>query len=238
MKVSRNIAITLVCIILGIMISWQYKSVNYNQNVSSVQNKRLEELKTELIALQKTNNELRARLQELQEENKAYENSRIGDNTLAENMKKQLETARIFAGLVDVKGKGVIVTLDNNGFASVADSDILEVVNELRAAGAQAISVNEERIVATTEIRQVGNFGDDSSYITINGVKQKAPFVIKAISDPNDLDRALTMTGGVIEKLRDTYQIKVSIKKSDEIIIPKVRDDGSVLKYNLLTPVN
>jgi len=238
MKVTRNIALTLVCIILGIMISWQYKSINYNQNVSSVQNKRLEELKTELIALQKTNNELRARLQELQEENKAYENSRIGDNTLAENMKKQLETARIFAGLVDVKGKGVIVTLDNNGFASVADSDILEVVNELRAAGAQAISVNEERIVATSEIRQVGNYGDDSSYITINGVKHKAPFVIKAISDPNDLDRALTMTGGVIDKLRDTYQIKVSIKKSDEIIIPKVRDDGSVLKHNLLTPVN
>lgn len=238
MKLSKTFSITLVCIILGIMVSWQYKSINYNQNASSIQATRIEDLKDNLIQLQKTNNELRNRLQELQEENKAYENSRIGDNSIAENMRKQLEAARIFAGLVDVKGKGIIITLDNNGFATVVDSDILDVVNELRAAGAQAISVNEERIVATSEIRQAGNLADDNSYIMINGVRQKAPFVIKAISDPDDLERSLTMIEGVVDKLQDTYQIKVSIKKSEEIIIPKVRDDGSVIRYDLLTPVN
>jgi len=230
MKISRNIAITLVCVILGIMISWQYKSMNYNQSVLSFQSKRTEELKDELIKLQNSNNELRARLQELIKENEAYENARAGDDKVTNNLKKQLEEARIFAGLTDVKGRGVIVTLDKNEFISVEDVDILNVVNELRAAGAQAISINEERVVSLTEVRQVGR------YIVVNGVKLEAPFVIKAISDPDKLERALTMIGGVIETL-ENYQLKVSIKKSDDIFIPKVRDDGTVIKTDLLTPV-
>jgi uncharacterized protein YlxW (UPF0749 family) len=230
MKTSRNIAITLVCIILGIMIAWQYKSINYNQSVLSFQSKRTEELKDELIKLQNSNSELRTRLQELIKENEAYENARAGDDKVTNNLKKQLEEARIFAGLTDVKGRGVIVTLDKNEFISVEDIDILNVVNELRAAGAQAISINEERVVSLTEVRQVGR------YVVVNGVKLEAPFIIKAISDPDKLERALTMIGGVIETL-ENYQLKVSIKKSDNILIPKVRDDGTVIKTDLLTPV-
>ena len=235
MKISRNIALTLVCIILGIMIAWQYKSVNYNQNIASFQSKRTEELMEQLIELQNTNLDMRARLQELQEENRKYESVRAGDTEAVENLKKQLEVARIFAGLVDVKGKGVIITLDNGELTDVEEGDILDIINELRAIGAQAISVNEERVVATTEVRQVGNY-EDGTYIVINGVRMKPPFVIKAISDPEKLERSLTMIGGVIEKL-EKFGLKISIKKQDNIIIPKVRDDGSVLKYDMLTPV-
>ncbi len=127
-------------------------------------------------------------------------------------------------------GKGVIVTIDNNEFAKVTESDIFDVVNELRAAGAQAISVNEERIVAMSEIRETGR------YILINGVQMEAPFVIKAISDPGNLERSLNMIDGVVDRLKE-WQLKVTVKKMDEIIIPKVRDDGSVIKIDMLTPV-
>lgn len=235
MKISRNIALTLVCIILGIMIAWQYKSVNYNENIASFQSKRTEELMEQLIELQNTNLVMRARLQELQEENRKYESAIVGDTEAVENLKKQLEIARIFAGLVDVKGKGVIITLDNGELTDVEESDILDIINELRAIGAQAISINEERVVATTEVRQAGNY-QDGTYILINGVRMKAPFVIKAISDPEKLERSLTMIGGVVEKL-EKFGLKISIKQQDNIIIPKVRDDGSVLKYDMLTPV-
>lgn len=230
MKIGRNLAITLICIILGIMISWQYRSINYNQNIATFQNKRLEELQDELIKLQKSNNELRTRLQELKDENLAYERNRVGNDEAEKIMQKKLEEARIFGGLVPVKGKGVIITLDNNGYATVTEGDIFDVVNELRAAGAQAISVNDERIVAMSEIRETGK------YILINGVKMEAPFVIKAISDPDKLERSLMIIDGVIDRLKD-YQLNVSLKKSDEVIIPAVRDDGSIIKTDLLTPV-
>ena len=117
----------------------------------------------------------------------------------------------------------------------VEEGDILDIINELRAIGAQEISVNEERVVATTEVRQVGNY-EDGTYIVINGVRMKPPFVIKAISDPEKIERSLTMIGGVVEKL-EKFGLKISIKQHDNIIIPKVRDDGSVLKYDMLTPV-
>jgi uncharacterized protein YlxW (UPF0749 family) len=229
-KIGRNLAITLICIILGIMISWQYRSINYNQNIATFQNKRLEELQDELIKLQKSNNELRTRLQELKDENLTYERNRVGNDEAEKIMQKKLEEARIFGGLVPVKGKGVIITLDNNGYATVTEGDVFDVVNELRAAGAQAISVNDERIVAMSEIRETGK------YILINGVQMEAPFVIKAISDPDKLERSLMIIDGVIDRLKD-YQLNVSLKKSDEVIIPAVRDDGSIIKTDLLTPV-
>jgi len=91
--------------------------------------------------------------------------------------------------------------------------------------------VNEERIVAMTEIRNAGQ------YVIINGKQFKAPFVIKAIADPDDLERSLTLMGGVIESLEENLGLKVSIKKSEEIIIGKFIDDGTSIKTDLLTTV-
>jgi uncharacterized protein YlxW (UPF0749 family) len=213
-KIGRNIAITFVCIILGIMVAWQYKSINYNQTMAITQNRRVEELKDDIIRLQNTNSELRTRLEELKKENLAFEKGRIDSNETTIWLQEELKRARIFGGFLDVMGKGVIVTIDNNEFAKVSESDIFDVINELRAAGAQAISVNEERIVAMSEIRETGR------YILINGVQMEAPFVIKAISDPGNLERSLNMIDGVIDRLKE-WQLKATVKKMDEIIIPK-----------------
>lgn len=229
MKIARNIAMTVVCILLGIMLALQYKSINYNQSLATYENKRMNELKDDLIKLQEQKNSLQERLKELEKDNQTYANAKAGDSAAAQQLKDDLNKARIFAGLVDVKGKGIVVTLDNNAFIHVEDYDILNVVNELRAAGAQAISVNDERIVAMTEIREAGQ------YIMINGKQFEAPFVIKAISDPDDLERSLTLIGGVVEGLEEA-QLNVSIKKANEVVIKRFVNDGTSIKTNLLQP--
>ncbi|HHV97774.1 MAG TPA: DUF881 domain-containing protein [Clostridiaceae bacterium] len=231
MKSGRTVAITIVCLILGIMVAWQYKSVNYNQNVMSYENKRAEELMEELIRLQKSNADLRAQLTKLQEDVRLYESAKAGSDETYRNLLNELAEARTFAGLTDVKGKGVIITLKGEGLSTVYDEDILDVINELRAAGAQAISVNDERVVATTEVRKA------DPYIMVNKIPMTEPFVIKAIGDPDQLYNSLHMIRGVVEKLQG-YSIDVKVEKSDEIFIPKVRDDGSVIKIDLLEPVN
>lgn len=231
MKIARNIAMTIVCILLGIMLALQYKSINANQSLASFENKRMDELKTELIKLQDQKNSLQERLEELEKENQTYAKVKAGDSDAAKQIQDDLKKARIFAGLENVKGKGIIVTLDNNVFIHVEDYDILNVVNELRATGAQAISVNDERIVAMTEIREAGQ------YIMVNGRQFNAPFIIKAIADPDNLERSLTLIGGVVEGLEDA-QLNVNIKKSDDITINKFVDDGTTIKTNLLTPVD
>jgi len=231
MKLTRNIALMMVCILLGIMLAWQYKSINYNQSMALFQNKRLDELKDDLIKMQNQKNDLQDRLKQAEQENQTYEKVKAGDSEAAKQIQNDMQKARIFAGLVDVKGKGLIVTLDNNAYLYVEDTDILNVVNEMRAAGAQAISVNDERIVAMTEIRAAGE------YVMINGKQMVAPYVIKAISDPENLERSLRLIGGVLEPIQNA-QLKVSIKQSDNIEILKFVNDGTSIKTNLLAPVN
>jgi len=230
MKIARNLAMMLVCMLLGIMLALQYRSVNYNQSIASLENKRLEELKEEVIRLQNQKNELQERYQKLEEENQTFARVKAGDSEAVQQLKNNLLKARIFAGLETVRGAGIIITLDDDYPWAVMDTHILDVVNELRASGAQAISVNDERVVAMTEIRSAGD------YIMINGKQHKAPFTIKAIANPNYLERALMMIGGVVENLEGDG-LKVSIKKSDEIIINKFVDDGTSIRTDLLTPV-
>ncbi|MCR4435588.1 MAG: DUF881 domain-containing protein [Clostridiales bacterium] len=225
---NRNIAITLACIILGLMLAWQFKSITYNSKMASLENKREDELKDLLIAEKKKTEELSKRNAELEKENRDYENARGDDTKTVENLKKELERARIIAGLVDVKGKGLTITIDNSDTVNVDDTDILSVLNELRASDAQAISVNDERIVATSEVRVAGR------YIMVNNKQMLAPFVIKAIAEPDKVERALKMVGGVLERL-EAYQLKVNIKQEESILIPRL--DSSVIKTNLLTPV-
>ena len=131
----------------------------------------------------------------------------------------------ILIGLTDVTGEGVIVTLKDNNTVT-ADSnildpsmvivhmpDILGVINELKNAGAEAISINDQRVVSTTSLTCEGNI------ININGEKISSPFVIKAIGSSIYMNSALTRAGGTIEYLN--RYIQVSVKTSNNITIGK-----------------
>jgi len=230
MKSYRNLALTVVCIILGLILSWQFRSINDNKKMSSLENKRVEELKTELLQEKKAREDLEKRNRELLDTNSKFEDAKYDEDQYTATLKDQLKNAKILAGLVDVKGKGVVVTLNNKGFVYVDDTNVLDVINELRASDARAISVNDERIVAMSEVREAGK------YIMVNSKRLSAPYVIKAIGDQDKMISSLKMTGGMYESLQDV--ISISIEKVDNITIPKVRDDGSVLKTDMMSPVN
>ncbi|MCX7710295.1 MAG: DUF881 domain-containing protein [Clostridia bacterium] len=230
MKIHTNIAIMIVCIVLGVILAWQYKSIDYNVKAASLQNKRVDELKDELIREKKNNEDLAKRNADIEKRNREFEDARGKISETTKLLNEELGRARTIAGMTDVKGKGVIINLNHSDLTYIEDINILELINELRASDAQAISVNNERIVATSEVRTAGRF------IMINGKQLLPPFEIKAIADPEKVEHTLKMIGGIIEKL-EAYQLQVEVKASDNIVIPKVRDDGTVLKTDLLTPV-
>jgi len=95
-----------------------------------------------------------------------------------------------------------------------SNEDILKVVNELRSAGAEAISVNEQRVISTSEIRCAG------TTIFINGERVGAPFVIKAIGDPALLESAMLMRGGYVDGLKE-WGIGITITRETDVVIPK-----------------
>ena len=120
-------------------------------------------------------------------------------------------------------GEGVIIKMEdstrdakageNPNLYVIHDDDILRVINELRAAGAEAISINEQRLTATSEIRCAG------ATLSVNNVRSAAPFVIKAIGDKNSLSNAITMRGGVNDTLK-VWGIQLEISTADNVYIP------------------
>lgn len=228
MKFTKSLSLTIICIILGVMIALQYRSVNFNQNAMSLQSQRAEDLMQELIRVQAGNAELRNQLQKLQDEVRLYQSAKSGSDDAFNELVKQLETGKMFAGFTDVTGDGIIINVES-GLYSILDTDLLALINELRAAGAQAISINNERVTALTEIR------DAPPYTMINKVPMNEPFIIKAIGNPQQLENSLTLINGVVESLQDFLDI--SVEKAEDIVIPKVRDDDTVIKTDLLNPV-
>ncbi|WP_010244031.1 DUF881 domain-containing protein [Acetivibrio cellulolyticus] len=228
MKLARNLSITLICIILGVMLAWQYRSILHNSKKQNLPNVRVETLRDELIVQKENNEDLMKRNDELQKQISKYENSQGNLNQVEKNLESELGRVRLLAGLSEIEGAGVIINLEYVGENSISETAVLSLINELKASEAQAISIEGERIVAMSEIKKAGD------YIVVNGKQMLAPFTIKAIADPEKLENSLTMLGGMVENLEYLYSVKVTIEKKDSITIPKVRDDGSVLKYDLL----
>lgn len=234
MKKSVYISIALVSIVLGIMLSTQFKTVK-KSNVVTVQ--RAEELAAQLKQLQSEKDVLIKQINDLETKINAYEDSASKNSVITQTLKNDVEKYKELAGLTDLQGPGVIVTINDSKQAVppgqdpnlflVHDEDLLRVVNELRAAGAEAISLNDQRLIAISEIRCVG------PTVNVNSVRFSAPYVIKAIGDPDTLEAALKLKGGVVDALA-TWGIEVNIKKTDKVLIRKY--DG-VIKFRYAKPL-
>jgi len=206
----------LVCALLGFAVSVQLKSVQLNNTSPSA---RYEELQQMYMSEQKKNASLQDQINQMQSTITNYRESIEQTGTTYIGMEQDLLRAENLAGLTDVYGPGVIVTLSDAKNADpnmpaeyfiIHDSDMRSLVNELLAAGAEAISINGERVVSTTAIRCVG------PVVIVNNTRSGAPFVIKAIGDSAALENALTMPGGIVSELRN-WNIGVTIQKSDRI---------------------
>ncbi len=140
---------------------------------------------------------------------------------------QQLNQAQFLAGMTSVQGPGVIVTLtdSNKPFPGglpallmppniIHDGDINLVVNELKAAGAEAVAVNDQRLVATSSIRCVG------PVVNVNNVSQAPPFVIKAIGDPKTLVAAMTLPGGVGTQLKAFDPAMFTVQQAATLTLP------------------
>jgi len=215
------ITITVVCFMLGLMLTMQLKTVKVNSDDANT--KRVSEVQAQYAELKKNYD---AKVAELEEKDKVleeYRNVETEEETV-ELLKKELTKAMQDAGLTNVRGAGLTVVLedskadfgagiDPNNYL-VHDEDILKVVNELKSAGAEAISVNDQRIISTSEIRCAG------TTIFINGERVGAPFTIKAIGDPALLESAMTMRGGHVDIIKE-WGLGITIIKETDVFVPK-----------------
>lgn len=225
MQKKGQLSLASVCLILGIMLAVQFRTTEDIR--SSVHFQRAEDLTQRLMKVEKERDDLQNQILELRQA--------ANDHSAAA---RQLETVKLEAGLVPLQGKGVVVTVDDTKPAApssskkpniylIKDEDLLKILNELRAAGAEAISINNQRLIASSEIRTAGD------HISVNNMSMAAPFEIKAIGDPATLENALKMRGGIVETMQ-FWSIQISVKQQEEVQIPAFK--GS-FRFNHAQPV-
>lgn len=202
-------AIALVCIVLGFMLAVQFRTT---QDIkSTVPFQRIEDISQRLAQTEKERDLLLEEVQSLRK------------SSNKEVLSKEIENVKMGAGVIPLKGQGIVVTIDDSKRQSktgenpnlylIHDDDILKVINELWAASAEAVSINEQRLIASSEIRCAG------PTLSVNNTRYSPPYEITAIGDPKNLENALKMRGGVVETLQ-FWGIQVSIKKLDEVNVP------------------
>ena len=180
-------------------------------------------MQEELIEQQRINEELEERLKEINKEINDYAYAKDDMEKIDKTIKRN-ERSSNFGRLVDVKGKGVEIVIDSIYGFKFYEYDLLDIINQLRAWEAQAISVNGERITVLTEFEWT-----EGNRCKINGNYYTMPYVIKAILPPENIDYLVYMIEDMFELVTRYYDIDIQVK--EEILIPKIKSEGALLKY-------
>lgn len=185
--------ILVLCILLGFLISLQIKSVNGEYLYVPLET--INGYKTAIKSEEKEIENLREVIKERKQRINEYFNIVEEGGKIKETMLKELEEQQLISGFTNVEGQGIILVVndatrdlyegENPNDVLVHDLDILNLINDLKAAGAEAISVNGQRLLPTSEINCNGH------NIRVNGRVYAQPFIIKAIGDSKTLEAAL-----------------------------------------------
>ncbi|MGS5514967.1 DUF881 domain-containing protein [Clostridioides difficile] len=204
--------------ILGIFISTYIKSLDPNKvyiTLSQTENieSEIENTKKEIKHLKEV---LKSNKKTLNEYKEAKENGNESVQTL---MKRELEEVKELSGYSTVTGPGITVTMkdsdrelkdgQNPNDLIIHDIDILRVLNDLKKAGAKAISINGERVLSTSKIKCSG------ATITVNDTTYGQPFIIKAIGDIDLLSAAINSPESYAKSLKEIYGINIKILENN-----------------------
>ena len=196
-KVTLTITIGIACLALSIVMFMQFRLVN-ETDITSIENMREEELRTELANWKERYEEANSQYEEKAKKLEEYKQKEESDAETAELVNQELNNVNLLLGKTDVEGEGVIITLkdgeENSEETPMATPDNLNLlINELKLAGAEAISINDERIINMSDITVVND-----TLILINQQRVMSPYIIKAIGDQTYLESTLVGKGRIL----------------------------------------
>lgn len=213
-----------VCIILvGVMFA-QFKTVE-ETDITGIETAREAELQTMLSSWKTKYEEIEEKLADTKSKIEEYNEKVQSNGEASELLDEELEQSNLLVGKTNVEGEGIIITLKDNDEKSIEASDLRTLVNELKLAGAEAISINDKRIINMTEIVDV------NGVILVNEDRIVSPYIVKAIGDQTYLSSALSLkTSGFIDsntKLGKT----VEMTKEKNISIMAYNSKKSQLQF-------
>ena len=227
-KKHISLVLCIMCFFLTIAIIVQIKTVNNTQTVIAKTSAEAD-LRDNILRTKEKYNEKFDQLDKLNNKlDKLIEQASQKDSTTLE-YPAELKKLNTLLGYSKLEGQGIVIIVKDGDAASVKgfvsnywvhDGDLLKIVNLLKSGGADAISINDERIVSDTAITCAGNI------VKINDKKIGSPFVIKAIGLPEKLYGTVTVTDNYLKQM-EIEGVKIEIEKKD-----KPNDKIIIEKYN------
>jgi uncharacterized protein YlxW (UPF0749 family) len=224
MKARHKVMIFTIMVILGIITVLLFKvsqgsmdSILTTAEFKDANDQRLK-LISDVERLEDDNSQMRIKLE-------TYREALKNDETTIDEIESELSRNSALAGSVKVKGNGIVITMQDgemttgedkddvlNYLRTIHNTDMLKILNELRNSGAEAIAINGERILETSEVYC------SWAFITINGEKLPAPFVIEVIGDTDMLRSYLASDYGFVRMIG--YRgVRVETRESESITI-------------------
>ena len=215
--------LVLMTFLLGIILVLQIKSVSSTHGLVTLKSiqeieKQIEVEKNEIINL---NNLIKQK----EDEYKRYEDELDNSGSIVPVLQEQKLMMADISGSTDIKGRGIVVEIrdsdreikdgENPNNIVVHDQDVLHIINDLKLAGAEALSVNGQRLLFMSEIRCSG------PTITINGKTFGQPFVIAATGPLDEMKQAITAPDSYAYLLKSVYGIGIDFFTEESLTIPK-----------------
>ncbi|MEI5906084.1 DUF881 domain-containing protein [Bacillus spongiae] len=225
---TNYVIMFLVCLVLGFMFSFSYSQTNRDKDEqttpSNLQWKEEDNLRNQIIDQSATNNSLQEELYTKQNEIRDFEKEFSEEEEIFFNLVQDANKYRMFLGEVKVKGPGVNVTLADGDYDPtdenvnnyiVHEAHVFKVIDELYISGATAVAINGKRLSHNSYIVCNG------PVITVDGDQFPAPFEITAIGEPEILESALNIVGGVKDQLVND-NVVFSMEKKKEIVLDPI----------------
>lgn len=216
-----TITIAIACFVLTMVMCMQFKIVK-ETDITSIETMREEELKSELANWKQLYKEAQEQYDEKTSKLSEYRDKQQSTEESSKLVEKELAQTNMYLGKTDVEGEGIIITIkdiNSEDIKPISAEDLLIIVDYLKLAGAEAISINGERIINMSDIVYIGN-----SVIFVNQQRILAPYKIMAIGEQTKLESTLLGNGGYIEELKN-IGFDIEIERENKITINKYSKD-------------
>lgn len=214
-----------VCFLSGLLVAWQLRT----HLASSEQVKKDTSLIDVIQALDKENTSLQEQIASLRQKLEEAQKQQTRYQGQLKEIQQQIDELKVLAGLVPLTGPGIVITLDDNNAGAQAaktsspatykpedyivhDKHILYLVNELKAAGAEGLAVNGERLITGSHIRCVG------TVILVNSTRLAPPYEIQAVGGPDRLEAAILQAPDFVDLKNRDFPVKVV--KATRLVLP------------------
>ena len=217
-RAKRALAITIfvVCTVLVSVLFIQFKTVQ-EVNEAQIKNMRETELRESISTWKSKYEDAVTQLLETNDKIKEYSQAIEENEESTYALDNELQKSQMLLGTTNVSGEGIVITLTDGEISKVKANDLLDLVNELRFAGAEAISINDVRVTNMTDIVDISN-----KYVLIKPKQRiSSPYTIKAIGNQTYLVSTLSLKDSGFIDVHTNIGQTVKVEKQKNIVIPK-----------------